>query len=85
MSIEFAKSGRKITGSRKLALLDLAEAHGIELDYACRTGSCGACKVRLLSGHTRGDTGVGLTEREKQEGFVLSCVAAPAGDCVVEA
>ncbi len=85
VSIEFAKSGRKITGSRKLALLDLAEAHGIEIDYACRTGGCGACKVRLLSGETRGDTGMGLSEREKKEGFVLSCVAAPAGDCVIEA
>lgn len=85
VTIEFAKSGRRITGSRKLALLDLAEAHGVEIDYACRTGSCGACKVRLLSGELRGDTGVGLTQREKQEGFVLSCVASPVGDCVVDA
>jgi ferredoxin len=85
VSIEFAKSGRKITGSRKLPLLDLAEAHGIEIDYACRTGSCGACKVRLLSGETHSATGLGLTDAEKREGFVLSCVAAPVGDCVIEA
>ena len=85
VSIEFAKSGKQISGSRKLPLLDLAEANGVEIDYACRTGSCGACKVRVLRGETRGsDTSV-LSADERKEGYVLACVAAPSSDCVIEA
>lgn len=85
VSIEFARAGKKITSNKQLPLLDLAEAHGIELDYACRTGSCGACKVRLLAGETRGGTTPALTAEEQRAGYVLSCVATPAGDCVVDA
>lgn len=31
-------------------LLDLANQHGIEIPYACRSGSCATCAVRLLAG-----------------------------------
>jgi glycine betaine catabolism B len=85
VSVEFAKSGKKISGSRKLSLLDLAEANGIELDYGCRTGGCGACKVRLLRGDTRGGASPALSRDEQQQGYVLSCVAAPTSDCVLDA
>lgn len=85
VSIEFARSGKKISGSRKLPLLDLAEAHGIDLDYGCRTGGCGACKVRVLRGETRDGSSPALSDEEQRQGYVLSCVAAPTSDCVLDA
>jgi hypothetical protein len=30
-------------------------------------------------------TDVGLTPSERSEGYVLSCVASPKGDCVLDA
>jgi len=30
--------------------LEFAEAHGLTPDYGCRSGQCGACKVKLLKG-----------------------------------
>jgi 3-phenylpropionate/trans-cinnamate dioxygenase ferredoxin reductase subunit len=35
-------------------LLDAALASGIDLPHDCRSGYCGTCKVRVLSGHTFG-------------------------------
>lgn len=49
-------------------------------------GSCGKCKIRLVSGSlavTSADRKV-FGETELQEGYRLSCVAYPQGDCVVE-
>ena len=36
-----------------LTLLELAEAAGIAVDSACRTGSCGTCEVGLRAGSVR--------------------------------
>ncbi len=84
-TVEFARTGKRVTGGAKLPLLDLAESHDIELDYACRTGNCGECKVRLLRGQVSAATDVGLTPKEREAGFVLSCVASPTSDCVIDA
>ncbi|HEY4015247.1 MAG TPA: molybdopterin dinucleotide binding domain-containing protein [Polyangiaceae bacterium] len=84
-TVEFARTGKRVTGGAHLPLLDLAETHDIELDYACRTGNCGECKVRLLRGQVSAATDVGLTPKERDEGFVLSCVASPASDCAIDA
>ena len=85
-TVEFARTGKRVTGSAKLPLLDLAESHDIELEYACRTGNCGECKVRLLRGvRCPAASDVGLTPKEREAGFVLSCVASPASDCVIDA
>lgn len=44
--VTFAKSGFTFDTDEKLTLLELAEAQGVEIDYACRIGSCGACEVK---------------------------------------
>jgi ferredoxin-NADP reductase len=84
VSVEFARTGKRVNTSRQLPLLELAEAHGIELDYGCRVGNCGECKVRLLRGETSGGE-AGLSAAERSAGWVLSCVATANGDCVVDA
>jgi len=73
-----------VSASKQLPLLEVAEAHGIELDYGCRVGNCGECKVRLLRGEMTGGE-AGLSAEERGAGWVLSCVATANGDCVVDA
>lgn len=84
VSVEFARTGKRVSASKQLPLLEVAEAHGIELDYGCRVGNCGDCKVRLLRGETTGGE-VGLSAEERGAGWVLSCVATAQGDCVIDA
>lgn len=50
------------------SLLDLAEMAGLDPNYGCRAGACGACKVKLLNGSVTG----GMLP-----GGVLVCVARP--------
>jgi ferredoxin-NADP reductase len=49
--VAFAKSGKEARwepGSG--TLLELAEARGLSPDFNCRSGSCGACAVKIVSG-----------------------------------
>jgi ferredoxin-NADP reductase len=85
LQVEFARAGKRINANTKLPLLELAEAHGIELDYGCRTGNCGECKVRLLHGQADPGSDGALTAEERSAGWLLSCVATPRTDCVIDA
>ena len=84
VSIEFARAGKRVSANKQLPLLEIAEAHGVELEYGCRVGNCGDCRVRLLHGQASGGE-AGLSDEERRAGWVLSCVATPNGDCVVDA
>ena len=60
-------------------LLEFAEAHGLHPEYGCRSGQCGACKVKLLSGKVVYQQKIS-TALDKDE--VLLCSAVPAA-CTV--
>ncbi len=81
IKVDFASTGKIVSTDGKMALLDFAEAHEVDVDYSCRSGSCGECKVKVLTGKCRSETNEGLTEEEKAQGYVLSCVSFPEEDC----
>ena len=84
--IDFAKSGKQGQMRQQKPLLEAAEEASIDLPYSCRSGSCGECKVKLLAGCTKAlREQAGLTALECEQGWVLSCVAVPTADCVVDA
>jgi ferredoxin len=64
------------------ALLDLFEAHQIKLPFGCRSGSCGACRVKVFKGlellsekgPIESDT---LANCKDPEDIRLSCQASP--------
>jgi ferredoxin-NADP reductase len=81
--VRFARSERAVrwTGAEN-SLLELAEASGIALDYGCRAGNCGQCRVLLAAGrvaHLK-EPGVPLVAGE-----CLACIARPEGDVVLDA
>ncbi len=60
---------------------------GVPLLYECNTGSCGSCKVELVSGgidSLRPDSPA-LTERDRGKHRILGCQARPTSDCAIEA
>jgi len=66
-------------------VLDATEESGLSLPFGCRTGACGTCTGRLLDGevvHERPPRA--LKPRHLDDGYVLTCIAVPTGDCTVE-
>jgi len=66
-------------------ILDAADEAGIFIDNACRSGTCGACRVKLSAGFVRMPVEDALTGEEKAEGYILACQAEISGDVAVDA
>jgi len=58
-------------------LLDAAECNGIELPYVCRSGTCGACAVKLTAGEVSMAASHALSKRDRDSGMILACQAIP--------
>ncbi len=64
-------------------ILETALDQGIDLPYSCQSGLCTACRGRALSGQVKLDEEEGLSQSERAEGYVLTCVGHPITDDVV--
>lgn len=64
-----------------LSLLEAAQAQGVRLARSCRNGSCRACLCELREGAVRYRIDwPGLSTEERDQGWVLPCVAEALGD-----
>jgi NAD(P)H-flavin reductase/ferredoxin len=62
-------------------VLQAAKAAGYELPYSCRSGICGSCKGKVLSGSLHNAAaGEALTPEELASGYALFCQARPRSD-----
>ena len=59
------------------SLLEFAEVHGLNPSYGCRSGQCGACKAKLLSGKVTYKQAISTP---LNEGEILLCSAIPAAE-----
>ncbi len=64
-------------------ILQSALDQGIDLPYSCQSGLCTACRGKALSGQVKLDEEEGLSQSERAEGYVLTCVGHPLSDDVV--
>lgn len=83
--VSFVRSGKVITLIQPKTLLEAAEDIGVNIDYSCRVGSCGVCKVKLLSGSVTMEVEDALDDHDKAQNMVLACQAIPTGDVAVDA
>lgn len=67
-------------------LLAAAEGAGWRLPSSCRNGTCRTCLCRMASGRVAYRIEwPGVSREEKQQGYILPCVAMAESDLVLEA
>ncbi len=82
VEIKFAKSGKSVPWDPSAGfLLDLAERNGIDIDFGCRSGNCGTCCVRLISGEVDYPNG---NEFQPEPGSCLTCCTVPKTDLILD-
>ncbi len=82
VSLQFKKSGKKVSASNQLSLLEIAEGEGVSMDFGCRAGSCGSCEVAIVDGEVSYDQDVDFPI---SEGCCLACVARPTDNLIIDA
>jgi CDP-4-dehydro-6-deoxyglucose reductase len=86
-TVRIIPHGHSISVPEDLTVLAAAQLAGLPLPHSCRSGRCGSCRARLLSGHVEYAAGppLGLSAQERRQGYVLLCQALARSDLVVEA
>lgn len=83
VTIRYDGQEYKVTVPPNKAILETALDQGIDLPYSCQSGLCTACRGKALSGKVKLDEEEGLSQSERAEGYVLTCVGHPLTDDVV--
>ena len=79
--IEFVDLDETIQCPENKPILEAAEEAGLDLPYQCRQGVCGVCSaLRVEEGEVDQMMGMFLSPTEKEEGYVLTCIAEPRSD-----
>ena len=81
-SVEFRRAKRSAAWNPKShSLLDFAEEQGLRPDFSCRSGVCGTCRTKLISGE------VAYFEEPLDpppDGEALICCSRPKGPVVLD-
>lgn len=83
IEVKFRRSARTlIWDGRDASLLDFAERHSVAVEAGCRSGSCGTCDTKLVSGTIRY---AHAPDYQLAPGHCLPCIGVPATPLVLDA
>ena len=84
-TVTFARSHKAAPLPPDVPVLDVADQVGVQIDNSCRVGTCGLCRVKLLSGTVTMAVQDGLEPGDKEKSIILACQAKATADVAVEA
>ena len=84
-TVTFARSGKSAPIHPGKTVLEAAEDLGVNINYDCRSGICGTCKTKLLSGRVTMETQDALDPLDRENNIILSCQAHCIDQVVVDA
>jgi CDP-4-dehydro-6-deoxyglucose reductase, E3 len=86
MKIRVLPSKREFEARGDEAVLSAALRQHLNLPHSCKGGSCGTCRVRVLSGRFAYPHGrpAGIDAQEEAAGYTLICQARALDDLVIE-
>ncbi len=71
-----------VTVEGNTTILQAAIEQGVEIPYSCQAGVCTACMGKCTSGSVEMTEDMGLTDQEKADGHILTCVSHPTSSAV---
>lgn len=83
--VTFSKNNKSANIHVDQTVLELSEELAIGIEFSCRVGTCGVCKVKMTSGEVAMAVEDALDPDDKTNGIILACQAKPKGDIAVEA
>jgi ferredoxin len=83
--VRFEADARSFNAGPAETLVAAAARAGIELPTSCRNGTCRTCMCQVRSGEVAYRIQwPGLLPEEKDDGWILPCIAYPRSDLVLE-
>ncbi|UJR79197.1 ferredoxin--NADP reductase [Sandaracinus amylolyticus] len=73
-----------VTVAPDRTVLEAATESGVALPFSCAIGGCAACKCKVVEGEIRMDEPHCLSDAERAEGWVLTCVGHPTRPTTIE-
>jgi len=74
-------NGTSFKAEEGTTILNAAMSNDVALEYSCRTGRCGVCKAKIVSGYTNIiATETSLSSEEISSGLILTCCRSAASD-----
>ncbi len=80
----FAETGCAIEADTSKSILENLETNNIPIRSQCRSGICGACRLRIISGNYRFEPDFCLSDEDRANGHALACCTFPkSGDVTI--
>jgi ferredoxin len=85
-TVTLKRKGTQFEVKEGQRVLEAALEQGVKLTYACRSGTCKACMVRVLEGEIFNDAAAcpTLFPFERQQGKRLTCIGYVKGPVVID-
>jgi ferredoxin len=83
--VTFEKSRRTAMMPSMKTVLEASEDVGVNIQYSCRIGICGVCRIKLLSGAVTMEVQDGLEPGDRENNIILACQAKSNADLSVDA
>lgn len=64
------------------SILDHLLDSGYDAPYSCKGAVCSTCKAKVLEGSARLDANFSLSDKEIEEGYILTCQAHPTSETI---